>query len=379
MSRSWHGAALAGWIGLALCVGGASARAAGTLYFSELYNPTFDDGNLRRSTTSGGAAPILASPGGGLRGVAVDAVHSKLYWTDRDVDAIYRANLDGSAAVAIVTLADILLVTPQAIRVDPLGETIYWGELSGSIYRADLDGSNPAPLITTSFAGGLDLDLDHGKVYWTSNDGAGSTRVIRRANLDGSVVETLVTGREASDLAVDAAGGKLYWTDFVNDIVARSNLNGSGFESLYEVGANDNPGGIALDLEDGKVYWGQDISGPSPYLGKIMRMNLDGSEQENVLSGSAIGSVVDIALVVPEPGATLAGFAALAALAARSRRKRRRASGARVALAARPVAQPSGSGARKAAMATAPPPSPSAISWKDQNRCESLGSSTVAL
>lgn len=321
MSRSWHGAALAGWIGLALCAGSASARAAGTLYFSEVFNPTFDDGHVRRTTTSGGAAPILASPGGGLRGVAVDEVHSKLYWTDVDADVIYRANLDGSGAVPIVTLADILLSFPYAISVDPIGGRIYWGELSGSIYRADLDGSDPAPLVTTTFAGGLDLDLEHGKLYWTSNDGAGDTRVIRRANLDGSVVETLVNGREPSDLAVDATGGKLYWTDYVNDIVARSNLNGSGFEPLFEVGANDNPGGIELDLEDGKVYWGQDLSGPSPYLGKIMRMNLDGSEQEDVLAGSAIGSIGSIALVVPEPGATLGGFTVLAVLAARRRRR----------------------------------------------------------
>lgn len=324
MSRSWRGAALVGWLGLALCAGSASARAAGTLFFSEVFNPTFGDGNVRRSTTSGGAAPILASPGGGLRGVAVDEVHSKLYWTDVNADAIYRADLDGSAAAPIVTLADILLSFPYAISVDPVGGRIYWGELGGSIYRADLDGSNPAPLLTTSFAGGLDLDRERGKVYWTANDGAGSARVIRRANVDGSVVETLVSGREPSDLAVDATGGKLYWTDYANDIVARSNLNGSGFEILYEVGANLNPGGIVLDLDDGKVYWGQDISGPSPYLGKIMRMNLDGSDPEDVLSGSAIGSIVAIARVVPEPGASLGGLGGLVGLAALAARRQRR-------------------------------------------------------
>jgi hypothetical protein len=102
----------------------------------------------------------------------------------------------------------------------------------------------------------------------------------------------------------------------VNDVVKRSNLNGSSVEPLYPVGANLNPNGIALDLANGKVYWGQDVSGPSPYVAKIMRMGLDGSNPVDVITSPDLGTITQLVFVTPEPGSALGAGAALAVVAA---------------------------------------------------------------
>jgi DNA-binding beta-propeller fold protein YncE len=75
--------------------------------------------------------------------VAVDAAHGKVYWTDRVLNRIARANLDGTE-VETVTPA---IFPPRGIAVDAAGGKVYWGEdvgeesNAGAIARANLDGT----------------------------------------------------------------------------------------------------------------------------------------------------------------------------------------------------------------------------------------------
>ncbi len=265
------------------------------IYFADLFNPTFDDGFVRRVSAAGTGLETLVTAGGGLRGLAVDASHGKMYWCDVLAYAIRRANLDGSGQEDIVTTG---LQFPSVIKADPAGGHIYWGDqLSDEIWRADLDGTNAAPLLSTAFHRGIALDTAGGKLYW-------STSItmfrgdIRRANLDGTgqeiVVSTTLPEFKPSAIALDIPRGKIYWTDYVVDVVQRANLDGSSIETLFVVGANMNPGGIALDLDRGKVYWGQDDD-VSLHIASIRRMDLDGANPGVVISG--LGSVNDLGLV----------------------------------------------------------------------------------
>ena len=72
------------------------------------------------------------------RGIALDLVGGKLYWSDRQSGNIGRANLDGSSPEIIVSGLNNLgeLVT------DATGGYLYWTETGGRIGRSDLDGSN---------------------------------------------------------------------------------------------------------------------------------------------------------------------------------------------------------------------------------------------
>ncbi len=265
------------------------------VFFADVFNPTFDDGFIKRVNADGSGLVTLLPIGGGLRGLAVNAAGGKMYWCDVNNFVIRRANLDGTGQEDIVTSG---LQFPSVIKVDPPGGKVYWGDqLAEGIERADLDGSNREPVVSTAFHRGIAIDAANGKIYWT-RDITMFRGDIRRANFDGTsqqiVVSTLLPEFKPSAIALDIPGGKIYWTDYVVDVVQRSNLDGSNIETLFSAGANKNPGGIALDLKAGKIYWGQDDD-VMLHVASIRRMNLDGSNQETIISD--LGSVNDLALV----------------------------------------------------------------------------------
>ncbi len=282
----------------AALIGGMCVSAAGQeILFADVFNPTFDDGFIRRGDVSVGAATIVHNPGGGLRGLAVDQASGKMYWCDVNNFAIRRANLDGTGQEDVINSG---LQFPSVIKIDSAAGKFYWGDQTAeTIERADLDGNNRELVIFTPFHRGLAIDSAGGKVYW-------STSItmfrgdIRRSNFDGSNLEFVVTTTlpefKPSAIALDLAGGKIYWTDYVVDVVQRSNLDGSNIQTLYSVGSNRNPGGLTLDLNAGKVYWGQDED-IFKHVASVRRMNLDGSGPQTVFSGNDLGSVNELVLL----------------------------------------------------------------------------------
>ena len=136
-------------------------------------------------------------------------------------------------------------------------------------------------------------------MYWTNSRG----NKIQRSNLDGSGVEDLVTGlRRPGGIALDVSGGKMYWTDLDTDRkIHRSNLDGSGVEDL--VTGLRNPKGIALDVSGGKMYWTDDFS-------KIQRSNLDGSGVEDLVTGLEFPTGIALGFGVPVEAGTDLGVPA---------------------------------------------------------------------
>ena len=127
------------------------------------------------------------------------------------------------------------------------------------------------------------------KMYWTD----WGRYKIRRSNLDGSGVETLVASglQYLVGLALDVSGGKMYWVDYGAVKIQRSNLDGSGVEDLVTTGL-ERPQGIALDVSGGKMYWTD--SG----ITKIQRSNLDGSGVEDLVTTGLVvpyGIALDVA------------------------------------------------------------------------------------
>jgi VCBS repeat-containing protein len=114
------------------------------------------------------------------------------------------------------------------------------------------------------------------KIYWTDY----FDDQIRRSNLDGSGAQTLVSGLgDPVAIAVDYAHGKLYWTDTANNRIQRSNLDGSSVQTIVGTGLS-TPIGIKVDSSGGKIYWvdaGTD---------KIQRANLDGTSIEDLLTAA---------------------------------------------------------------------------------------------
>jgi hypothetical protein len=178
--------------------------------------------------------------------VEIDLVAGKLYWADRDLDIIRRANLDGSGAETIVSVpAPGNNGAPYFLELDPARNKLYWSDFdSGLIHRASLDGSSPE-----TFVSGLDrvrdIEILNDMIYWTDRD----TRLVQRQNLDGTLRETLYGPAGLvlpHGLALDAASGFLYIADADGRQVYRGALDGGA--ALVPIGpvSLQNPWDVAL-------------------------------------------------------------------------------------------------------------------------------------
>jgi DNA-binding beta-propeller fold protein YncE len=150
------------------------------------------------------------------------------------------------------------------------------------------DGSDLKTIVTEGrrLPDGVVVDVAAGHIYWTNmgnpnaNDGS-----IERADLDGANITNIVPPGGTftpKQLQLDKKNGKLYWSDREGMRVMRSNLDGSGIETLVETGHGEADRrdarnwcvGIALDVKGGKIYWTQ--KGPdNDGQGRIFRANLE--------------------------------------------------------------------------------------------------------
>lgn len=166
---------------------------------------------------------------------------------------------------------------------------------TGRILSANPDGSDLNTIVSEGrrLPDGIVVDAESGHIYWTNmgnlklNDGS-----VERADLDGKHVTNIVpSGRTFTpkQLQLDKKNGKLYWCDREGMRVMRCNLDGSKIETLVDSSGGDpRPGtdqkkwcvGIALDVDKGKLYWGQ--KGPdNAGEGRIFRANFEIPKGEN--------------------------------------------------------------------------------------------------
>ena len=249
---------------------------------------------------------IITIERGILGGIALDVAGSKMYWTDWGFPSgIQCANLDGSNAQTLVNIDD----DPWDIALDVAEGKVYWtvdriGEDGqGKIQRANLDGTNVETLVSglTKTPDYITLDLTERKMYWSMAGYTGRTNEskIQRANLDGTNVEDVIPSLQfglPGGVALAVGDGKIYWTDWGSHGIQCANLDGSNIQTL--VNTDDNPWDIALDAAGGKVYW---TLGPISVAGhgKIQRANLDGTNVETLVWG--LDTPRYIALGIPPP------------------------------------------------------------------------------
>ena len=188
-------------------------------------------------------------------GLAIDLAAGHIYWADQGLDAIRRANLDGTNVI------DIAAGTPDAqdIALDLETRKVYWVDAgSDVIMRADLDGTHPDPTPETlcDLEGGkpigVSLDSVHGMIYWADSD-AGD---IRRGPIDdpcpGEIVHDDIRDHVHAVL-VDPASGHVYWSDHTAHRIWRRNLDLTGLTVVVD-GAG-YPVDIAVDPIEQYVYW----------------------------------------------------------------------------------------------------------------------------
>ena len=106
-------------------------------------------------------------------------------------------------------------------------------------------------------------------------------------------VEDLITNVRPSGIALDVENGKMYYTDWLSANILRANLDGSHLQVIVLRGLRE-PAGIILDVAGGKMYWADEGSG------KIQRANLDGSNIIDICTD--LGTPARLALGTTSPG-----------------------------------------------------------------------------
>jgi len=258
---------------------------------------------ISKGSRSGGEISTVAT-GWGYHKLADIAVGGgKVYWTMDD--KVEQSNLDGSGRE---TLYDGNVGLLHGIAVDPTGGKVYWivgpvyfGD-SAQIWRANLNGSGAAawaskPAASAEWAYNnyvpwlLAIDPTNGRLCWyekflSSGDFPASMfapltvhdeRSIHWTGLDAFSDHAAFTHLPASrgialDVGLPAGARYVYWTDPAGDSI-RYGYAGETYQSSGLMMNVDAPIALAIDANEGKIYWSSSEG--------IHRANLeDGSEQE---------------------------------------------------------------------------------------------------
>jgi len=246
---------------------------AGHIYWTNMGNPSANDGSIERADLDGKNLTHIIPPGGTLtrKQLQLNKKNGKLYWSDREGMRVMRANLDGSK---IETLVDTSQGEPRpgkdvrkwcvGIAIDVDGGKLYWTQKGpdnagqGRIFRADLEipkGQTPANRkdIELLFDGlpepiDLDLDLANRIMYWTDRGDPPRGNTVNRAPMDpkpgvSREPEIVFTHlMEGIGLALDLTGGRMFITDLGGSVYG-ANLDGSDKKTLFF--AEGNLSGIA--------------------------------------------------------------------------------------------------------------------------------------
>jgi len=250
-------------------------------------------------------------------GIEIDAEAGHIYWTNmgnptKNDGSIERADLDGTNRKTIVTPGATF--TPKQLKLDKQGRKIYWSDREGMrVMRANFDGSEIETLVDTSrgnerpgrnatkWCVGIAVDHNEGKVYWTQKGGDNATEGrIFRANIEmpkgqspanRTDIELLFDELpEPIDLDLDLDNRMIYWTDRGNppkgNTVSRASIDKVVKDQAILVSDLMEGIGLSLDLKNNRMFFG-DLGG-SVYSAK-----LDGSEKEALLS--AQGNLTGVA------------------------------------------------------------------------------------
>jgi DNA-binding beta-propeller fold protein YncE len=243
-------------------------------------------------------------------GVAVDAAARRIYWTNMgnptaNDGSIERADVDGQNRQTIVRPGDTF--TPKQLQLEKKSAKLYWCDREGMrVMRANLDGSNIETLVDTSqgdqrpgpdatkWCVGVAVDVDGGKVYWTQKgpDNAGQGRLFRagvelpagQTASNRADIEVLYDGLpEPIDLELDLNNRVIYWTDrgdpprgnTVNRAPMDADAKGRPAPEIVLTHLMEGIG-IALDLKGDRMFI-------TDFGGNVFSARLDGSDKKVLL------------------------------------------------------------------------------------------------
>jgi|GEM_PF-2075288 len=210
------------------------------VYFGELAYTNANVNNARPNLSN--IVPI-STGGSVIRGIAIDAAASKVYWTTSNLATgatIEKADLGGTNRQTVYQFGPGNGTNPRGIAVD--GTILYWADFgSGKILRGDVAGSTTPSELIAGLDGPVGVSLSNdGYLYWTE---ANAKVIKRRASISGTIT-TLVSGLTTPNyIAVDDASGQMFWTEIGTPRIRKADVNGANVQTLPLAVAH--PTGIA--------------------------------------------------------------------------------------------------------------------------------------
>jgi len=245
---------------------------AGHVYWTNMGNPSANDGSIERADLDGGNITTIVPEGCTFtpKQLQLDKKNGKLYWSDREGMRVMRSNLDGSKIETLIQAGHGEADRRDGrnwcigIALDVEGGKLYWSQKGndnageGRIFHANLEipeGQGPAnrediELLFDSLPEPIDLDLDlvNRMMYWTDRGDPPRGNTVNRAHMDAAfpnrkepqIVFTHLM--EGIGLALDLKGGRMFLTDLGGSVYSAS-LDGSNKKTLLV--AQGNLSGIA--------------------------------------------------------------------------------------------------------------------------------------
>ncbi len=200
-----------------------------------------------------------------------------------------------------------MMAPMSLLTCSALGAQLYFSDAgTGVIFRANPDGTGVTPVVDTGFTSWtmpIEVDPLGQRIYWAEVSNSTSSSRIRSATYTGGDIKTLVDNSDTGrilDLELDPTNRQLYWTDGTLNRIERIHLNGTGRENLTS-SADGEPMpieevvGIALDLPNNAIYYTSDDS-----RGMVGRFDLITGSMSELVHGTSpccsFGGIWDIEL-----------------------------------------------------------------------------------
>ncbi|WP_171805014.1 DPP IV N-terminal domain-containing protein [Paludibacter propionicigenes] len=196
------------------------------IYYSDFADSDTPNGKIWKMDVGGTNPKVLVSGIQDPHSIALDLTNGKVYWGDGDGN-VSRCNLNGDSLVTGFIKIDGGAIRSMAL--DPINKKLYFCDTNNNnLYMSNQDGSSTSIILSGYYGYAIAVDNKNNKIYFDAQSDDGTVSGLYRANLDGTnPVEIDNTQSRIYGIALDVENSKVYWSGRDTKEIYQANLNGT--------------------------------------------------------------------------------------------------------------------------------------------------------